>query len=116
LYNYIGFGVESVAYQKAFYQLLKDASAIKGSYIPVIEVVVDKDKIRNALEITPFVENGTILFNDSQQDFMAELLHFPKGSHDDMVDSFVGAIKLAIKGGSSSEIVSASSNFYQGSY
>ena len=53
---------------------------------------------------------------DIAQDFMAELLHFPKGSHDDMVDAFVGAIKLAIKGGSASEVISASTNFYQGNY
>ena len=116
IYNYVKFGVESVAYQKAFHQILMEASSSSGVYIPAIEVEIDKDKVRRALEITPHVENGQILFNNSQQDFMAELVHFPKGAHDDMVDAFVGAVKLALKDSSSGSVATVGSNLYSGKY
>lgn len=96
-YNYKAFGVESVAYQRAFAQLVRERSASSGIYVPVIEVELDKDKIRRAIEITPHIENGNILFNAGYQEFMAECLQFPKAKHDDMVDAFVGAVKIALK-------------------
>lgn len=96
-YKYKSFGVETVAYQKAFAQLLREESAKRGLYVPVVEDQQDKDKVRRAIEITPHIENGTILFNANYQDFMAEVMQFPKASHDDFVDAFVGAVKLALK-------------------
>jgi predicted phage terminase large subunit-like protein len=96
-YNYQNFGVESVAYQKAFAQVLKEKSNQMRIYIPVTEVQIDKDKIRRAIEITPHVENGTIVFNASHQEFMAELAQFPKAEHDDYVDAFVGAVRIAMQ-------------------
>lgn len=100
-YKYRSFGVESVAYQKAFAQLVKEYSNKMGEYIPVVEVEVDKDKVRRAIEITPYIENSTILFNASYQDFMAQIIQFPKADHDDMVDAFVGAVNQALRGISS---------------
>jgi predicted phage terminase large subunit-like protein len=104
-YKYKSFGVESVAYQKAFYQIVTTESQKRGIYIPVVECEVDKDKVRRAVEITPHVENGTVIFNASFQDFMAELVQFPKAAHDDFVDAFVGAVKLATKGSSSGRMI-----------
>jgi predicted phage terminase large subunit-like protein len=98
-YKYVKFGVESVAYQKAFFQLVQRESLEKNIYVPVVEIEVDKDKIRRAIEVTPHIENGTVLFNAGHQDFMAELVQFPKGAHDDWVDSFVGAVNIALGGG-----------------
>lgn len=114
IYNYKVFGVESVAYQKAFAQILRDESNKRGIYIPAVEVEVDKDKIRRATEITPLIENGTIIFNNNHQDFMSEIQHFPKAPHDDFVDAFVGAVSLAIKAtGGSGSIQSAKTNLYK---
>lgn len=100
-YPWRKFGVESVAYQKAFYQILKDESLKRGIYIPAVEVELDKDKVRRAIEITPYVDNGTVLFDNSKYEFISELIQFPKAAHDDFVDAFVGAVKIAIKSGSS---------------
>jgi len=109
-YHYKTFGVESVAYQKAFAQVLKEKSSEKKIYIPVIEVMIDKDKVRRAIEITPHVENGTVLFNASYQEFMAELVQFPKADHDDYVDAFVGAMKIALQSAIGSYSVSTMGN------
>lgn len=111
-YHYVSFGVESVAYQKAFYQLLVQESAKRNRYIPAVEIELDKDKVRRVIEITPYIESGVIKFNNNYQDFMAELIQFPKGSHDDFVDAFVGAAKLALDGGGSAKIVTGSSIKY----
>jgi predicted phage terminase large subunit-like protein len=107
-YKYKSFGVESVAYQKAFAQLVREYSNRTGEYIPVVEVEIDKDKVRRAIEITPYIENGTILFNASYQDFMAQVVQFPKADHDDMVDALVGAVNQALKGISSGYTISTS--------
>lgn len=110
-YNYILFGVESVAYQKAFAQILANESSKRKIYVPVVEVEVDKDKVRRAKAITPHIENGTVLFNGDYQTFLAQLIQFPKGSHDDMVDAFVGAVDLAVgKGHSGFKPMTASSS------
>lgn len=98
-YKYKSFGVESVAYQKAFHQILVKEGNERKIYVPSIEIEIDKDKVRRAIEITPYVDNGTILFNNSYQDFMAEIVQFPKAAHDDFVDAFAGAVKLATRGG-----------------
>ncbi len=96
-YKYRTFGVESVAYQKAFAQILRERSNKSGEYIPVTEIEIDKDKVRRAIEVTPHVENGTIVFNAGYQEFMAELVQFPMAEHDDYVDAFVGAVKIALQ-------------------
>lgn len=105
-YPYRAFGVESVAYQKAFYQILNNESSKRGVYIPTVEVNIDKDKVRRTIEMTPYIENGTVLFNAEHQEFMAEIIQFPKGSHDDYVDALIGALKIAINGGGSGIIES----------
>lgn len=114
-YNYVKFGVESVAYQKAFHQILMKESQRRGIYIPAIEVEVDKDKVRRAIEVTPHIENGTVQFNKSHQDFLAEIVQFPKGAHDDFVDALVGAIKMAVVS-STGKVKSGSYNLYKGNY
>lgn len=111
-YRYLEFGVESVAYQKAFAQILQNRSNQSGIYIPVIEIQVDKDKVRRTQEIVPYIENGTILFNKNHQDFILELVQFPKSAHNDYVDSFVGAVKLAIGEVSSGKIYTGAKDIY----
>lgn len=111
-YKWSIFGVESVAYQKAFFQWLNEESRKRGVYIPTREILLDKDKVRRALEISPHVDNGTILFNNSYQEFMAEIMQFPKATHDDYVDAFVGAAKLALEGTSMVEVISRKGIIY----
>lgn len=113
-YHYKLFGVESVAFQKAFAQILNAESAKRGIYIPTNEIEIDKDKVRRAIEVTPHIENGTVLFNNSYVDYMSELIQFPKGSHDDFVDATVGCINLAITRGSGT--IAVGSNLRPNSY
>mgnify|MGYP006935483419 CR=1 FL=1 len=94
-FNYKLFGVESVAYQKVFQQILMKEQPKRQIYIPSIEIEIDKDKIRRATRVQPYVLNGTVIFSRSFPEFLAELIQFPKAAHDDFVDAFTGAVELA---------------------
>lgn len=115
-HRHLVFGIESVAYQKAFAQILKLESNKRGIYIPVQEVEVDKDKVRRALEVSVHIENGTVEFSANHQDYLAELIQFPKASHDDWVDATVGAIRLAIRGSGDSVLRSGGEVSYPKNY
>ncbi len=116
IYPWRAFGVETVAYQKAFYQMLKLEMNKRGIYLPAIEVELDKDKVRRVLEITPYIDNEMVLFNNSYQEFNSECFQFPKGAHDDYVDAFTGAVKIAISYGGSGEVMTGGGVSYPTTY
>lgn len=95
-YNYEFFGIETIAYQKALFQYIQMESEKNGIYLPIIEIKNDKDKVRRYIEISPHIENGTVSFPKGYEDFNSELIQFPKSAHDDLVDAFIGAVKLAL--------------------
>jgi len=77
-------GVEAVAYQNAMEQYLRDKTMI-----PVRKLKPSTDKVTRALKITPHFENGKvkILRTIPNRDlFETQLLQFPNGKHDDVVD------------------------------
>ncbi|MCA9386213.1 hypothetical protein KC717_06220 [Candidatus Dojkabacteria bacterium] len=98
-YKFASLGIEDVAYQKAFYQVLTRESAKRNIYdLKARPIKVDKDKIRRAVDVQHLVENGTIHFYKNDFVFQDQLMTFPLGAHDDLVDSFVGGIKLSQTG------------------
>ena len=115
-YNYRAFGVESVAYQKAFSQVLKNEMNTRKVNVPSIEIEIDKDKIRRVIEVLPYIEQGKVKFNNSYQDFMAELIQFPKSAHDDFVDAFSGALKIALTYGNAARAITGTGIIYPTSY
>ena len=62
----------------------------------VIGLKPDKDKVRRLLAVSRFFEAGKVfLVKDIQngQALREQLIEFPKGTHDDMVDAIVYAIR-----------------------
>ena len=56
---------------------------------------VDSDKLARAQSVTPLVEAGRVFLPESApwlNDFVDELAAFPKGTHDDSVDSVTQAL------------------------
>lgn len=89
-------GIESVAYQKAFYQVLQKEKAKRNIYdMGIKEIKIDKDKVRRAVEVTHLTEEGTAKIYKDDSQLIEEIQTFPKGMHDDLVDSFVGGVKLS---------------------
>ena len=83
-------GIETVGFQLALFQ-----QAIKEG-LPAVELKPDKDKVSRALHAAAFMEQGRVLF-PRQKPFVDtlehELLSFPKGEHDDQVDTLSYAAK-----------------------
>jgi len=84
--------LETVAYQKALKQMLDLKSRQERLYLPVSGVVPDQDKIRRIQKITPLFENGFIYLGPKQQELIDELLEFPLGKHDDLLDALCFAL------------------------
>lgn len=70
--------------------------------LPVIGLKPDKDKVRRLLAVSRFFEAGKVfLVRDIQngQALREQLIEFPKGTHDDMVDAIVYAIRMLLVDG-----------------
>jgi predicted phage terminase large subunit-like protein len=66
-----------------------------GTILPIIPVKVDSDKISRAQAVTPLIEAGRVYLPETAawlRDFVDELSVFPKGTHDDIVDSVTQAL------------------------
>ena len=65
--------------------------------LPVIGLEPDKDKVRRLLAVSRFFEAGrvyTVKNIQNGQAFREQLIEFPKGTHDDMVDAAAYAVRL----------------------
>jgi len=63
--------------------------------LPIIPIKVDTDKLARAQSVTPLIEAGRVFLPESApwlNDFIDELAAFPKGTHDDCVDSVTQAL------------------------
>src|SRR6056297_62086 len=77
-------GVETVAYQHAMEQWLRNKTNI-----PVRKLRPSTDKVTRALRVTPHFENGKVFIVRGlpfQGLLEEQLLQFPNGKHDDIVD------------------------------
>ncbi len=77
--------IENNQYQDAMVQYL-DAFTM----LPVFGTYTAKDKIARMIGLSPNIENGKIMFNESLpywDPFLEEYIKFPKAKNDDMLDS-----------------------------
>ena len=106
LWQHQRIGIETVAYQLALKQETDRLGAELGVYPPTFELDVDGDKVRRFMRVQPLIQNGTIEFaDDLPRAFFYQLLSFPYGDHDDMVDAFVYAVLTAMEGSFSLETI-----------
>ena len=93
-------GIETFAFQKVLQYSLNDEMRKRNRFIPIEELPTDttktkEDRIR---ALIPRYYQGTILHlknlpnNDWLED---ELLRFPKGSHDDIIDALAYQLQIA---------------------
>ena len=84
--------VEVVAYQEALADELSRWCDENHRHIQLKPIRPDRDKERRAHAVAPMVERGQVYFDfddDMHKKLMTELMIFPTGDHDDMVDAFV---------------------------
>ena len=86
-------GIEKAGYQLSIIQIARREGLI------VKELKPDRDKVNRALPLSAFMEGGSMFFNQAITDYddlKRELLQFPDGEHDDMVDALAYGV-LEIK-------------------
>lgn len=82
--------VETIAYQKALKFWLDNYSIKEHIYAPFVETKTDWSKIRRIQMIQPIFEARGVVVLEScphKEDLYYELLRFPKGEHDDIIDA-----------------------------
>jgi predicted phage terminase large subunit-like protein len=91
-------GIESVAYQEALSQSLRSIcrNLPEGVSAPAIRSVSQtKDKQTRALRLSALFENGTLYLGKNQNELLEELLLFPSGAHDDLIDALEIAVRVS---------------------
>lgn len=82
-------GIEEVAYQKALLYFLDEEMRRRNVLLPVkgVRPPTDKTKEMRILSLVPRFEFGRLYLANGLQDLEMELLKFPRGSHDDLIDA-----------------------------
>ncbi|MFH1421747.1 MAG: hypothetical protein ABIH42_03410 [Planctomycetota bacterium] len=91
-------GIESVAYQDVLAQSVRSVCANFPESFPrpsIRSVTQTKDKLTRAFHLSALFENGTIQLRKNQNLLLEELLLFPSGSHDDLVDALEMAVRVS---------------------
>lgn len=94
IYEPSAVGIESGILELVFRDLLAG--------LPVVPVKADKDKVRRLLAVARFFEAGRVYIVKNIKNAQAlydQLIEFPAGSHDDMVDALVYAIRMLLVDG-----------------
>lgn len=89
-------GIETVAYQKALAYSIREQMQVKRRYLPIVEVQPhERTKDQRIKGLQPLYENRKIFHPDNHRlkfFFEQELIEFPRGGHDDMIDAFSYAL------------------------
>lgn len=90
-------GIEEVAYQKALLYFLSEEMRRRKTIVPAtgIKYSPDKSKQTRILSLVPRFEWGHIFLNHGLQDLELELMQFPRGSHDDLIDALASIEYIA---------------------
>jgi predicted phage terminase large subunit-like protein len=83
-----GLGVEAVAYQEALLYILSEKMRREKKILPVTGIKRNQtSKQTRILGLVPRFEWGRLLVSQGMVDFEDEYNSFPRGSHDDILDS-----------------------------
>ncbi len=82
-------GIEEVAFQRALLYFLSEEMRRRDEFVPAtgIKYAPDKSKQTRILSLVPRFEWGHVYLNKGLTDMELELLMFPRGGHDDLIDA-----------------------------
>lgn len=91
-------GVEDVAYQRAILYFAHEEMKRRNHRIPItgIKRGPTKSKEMRILGLVPRFEFGTLLLKQGLHDLELELLEFPRGAHDDIIDSLASLESIVV--------------------
>lgn len=99
LYNPRQIIIETIAQQKSLQYMLNDEQKRRGSWLPITEIKARTQKKEERIRgLAPYYEFGHIYHvkeSNYLDDLEDELIHFPKGTHDDMIDALATVLEVA---------------------
>jgi predicted phage terminase large subunit-like protein len=95
-------GLETIAYQKALKSWLEEKMRERGVYFPITELRrnTNESKEFRIKALEPFYRDGLVYHAPWMKSLETELLQFPKGKHDDEIDSLASQLDLLVPGDS----------------
>lgn len=90
-------GIEEVAYQKALLYFLDEEMRRRNVILPIkgVRPPTDKSKQTKILSLVPRFEWGHIYMSQGLTDLELELMQFPRGAHDDLIDALASMEMIA---------------------
>ena len=80
-------GIESVAYQRALVSILEEEVRKRNIFFEVVPIHQSKDKFTRVIALQPRWESGNLLLKQGMVELEEELMRFPIGEHDDVIDA-----------------------------
>lgn len=98
-FNFQGIGVEDIAYQKVLLHLLYEEGMRRNIVLPLTGIKYEKGESKGVriLQLVPRFEWGMIYLNRGLHDLENELMQFPRGAHDDLIDALANMERIAYK-------------------
>lgn len=96
-YRATSIGIEEIAYQKALLYFLSEEMRRRNVMVPAVGIKypTDKSKQTRILSLVPRFEWGHVFLNRGLHDLELELLQFPRGAHDDLIDALASIEYIA---------------------
>jgi predicted phage terminase large subunit-like protein len=91
-------GIEDVAFQRAIIHFAHEEMRRRNIHVPIMGVKrgVDKTKEMRILSLVPRFEWGSLFLNQGLHDLELELGQFPRGTHDDILDSLASINEIVV--------------------
>lgn len=98
-YNPIKFGIEQKAFDYTIKPALEDEMRKRNTFF-LVEGLKDlgKSKIVRIEGLVPRFESGSVFLRRDQTDLIDELIKFPRGLHDDLIDALSYQLEVAVGG------------------
>lgn len=93
----MGIGIEEVAFQQVLSHFIGEEMKKRMDFLPIkgIKRGNDKTKEMRILSMVPRFEWNGIFLNKGLNDLELELMMFPRGAHDDLIDSLSSIAEIA---------------------
>lgn len=87
-------GIEANAYQRVFLHLLDLEMRRRNKFFTVYPIIQHRDKFTRLMSLQPLWERGDILLKPGMVELEEEFERFPRGMHDDVMDTLEMATHL----------------------
>jgi len=99
-FNPVKFGIEQKAFEYTIKPALEDEMRKRNIFF-LVEQLKDlgKSKVVRIEGLVPRFETGSIFLKRDQVELVDELIKFPRGLHDDLIDALAYQLEIAVGGG-----------------